>query len=386
MSEKGSRVALVCAGGGVTGAVYEIGCLRALEDLTDRKLNDLDLYVGVSGGAFVASLLASGISVGELFDGATGRSSSGLAGGNPELFRVGLGGLLRHARGVPRVLRDAARTVMSRDGGNLSDAALSLLELLPPGLLDNSGVRDYLAAVFEQRGSGMRFSDLDRELYVIAVDLDRGTAIAFGEEGLREISIPVAVQASSALPGLYRPVRIGDRDFVDDGIKKTAHINKAIQHGANLVICINPIVPVLNDEKDGPLEGPLAKRGMNFVLDQAFRIMLHGRMEYGMKRYAREYPDVDVLLIEPTRDDMRMFAPNIMRTSVRRAVAEHGYRSLRERFRKNHRHYGTVLARHGVSLGDPARLPESPPPGPYRSDIARHLGRSLDRLEDELPD
>ena len=282
------------------------------------------------------------------------------------------------------MLRDALRTLVSRDAGNLSDGALSLLELLPPGLLDNSGVRDYLTEVLEQRGQGRCFSALNRDLYVIAVDLDRGTAVAFGEEDLREVSIPFAVQASTALPGLYRPVRIGGRDFVDGGVKKTAHISKAIQHGADLVICINPIVPVLNDEKSGPLAGPLAERGMNFVLDQAFRIMLHGRMEYGMERYAREYPEVDILLVEPTRDDMRMFAPNIMRMSARRAVAEHGYRSLRARFVKNREQYQAMFARHGVSLGDPAQLPESAPRTPFRSEIARTLGRSLDRLENKL--
>ena len=57
-----AKVALVCAGGGVTGAVYEIGCLRALDELLGRSVLDLDLYVGISGGAFVASILAAGVS------------------------------------------------------------------------------------------------------------------------------------------------------------------------------------------------------------------------------------------------------------------------------------------------------------------------------------
>ena len=125
---------------------------------------------------------------------------------------------------------------------------------------------------------------------------------------------------------------------------------------------------------------------MNFVLDQAFRIMLHGRVEYGMERYAREYPDIDILLVEPTRDDMHMFAPNIMRMSARRAVAEHGYRSLRARFVKNREQYQAMFARHGVSLGDPAALSESAPSTPFRSDLARSLGQSLDRLEDKMTD
>jgi NTE family protein len=59
-------VALVCAGGGVTGAVYEIGCLRALDELLGRSVLDLDLYVGISGGAFVASILAAGVSPREM--------------------------------------------------------------------------------------------------------------------------------------------------------------------------------------------------------------------------------------------------------------------------------------------------------------------------------
>jgi len=46
-----SKIALVCAGGGVTGALYEIGCLKALDESVDLDLTRLDLYVGVSGGA-----------------------------------------------------------------------------------------------------------------------------------------------------------------------------------------------------------------------------------------------------------------------------------------------------------------------------------------------
>src|SRR6185503_4231065 len=82
------KVALVCAGGGVTGAVWEIGALRALEELLDRSVLDLDLYVGVSGGAFVATLLAAGVSPRDLYDEGAGRRLLGR--GVPPLFRLGL--------------------------------------------------------------------------------------------------------------------------------------------------------------------------------------------------------------------------------------------------------------------------------------------------------
>ena len=45
----------------MTGALWEIGALRALDELLDRSVLDLDLYVGVSGGAFVSTLLAAGV-------------------------------------------------------------------------------------------------------------------------------------------------------------------------------------------------------------------------------------------------------------------------------------------------------------------------------------
>ena len=74
------KVALVCAGGGVTGAIYEIGCLRALDELLDRSVLDLDLYVGISGGAFVSSLLATGVSPREMYDEVTSRTALSLRG------------------------------------------------------------------------------------------------------------------------------------------------------------------------------------------------------------------------------------------------------------------------------------------------------------------
>ena len=53
---RSGKTALVLAGGGLTGAVYEIGALRAIDDLlVDRTVNDFDIYVGTSAGALVAS-------------------------------------------------------------------------------------------------------------------------------------------------------------------------------------------------------------------------------------------------------------------------------------------------------------------------------------------
>jgi NTE family protein len=374
----------VCAGGGVTGAVYEIGCLRALEDLLDKSVLDLDLYVGVSGGAFVASLLANGIPPSAMYDEVVGGSGRPLRQPKTPLFRLGLGEFVRRSARAPRLLRDAAAAALAGERRALSDLALSLFELLPAGLLDNSGVREFLAGLFRSRGGSDSFAGLRRELFIVAVDLDRGEAVAFGEKGRRQVSVSQAVQASTALPGLYRPVRIAGRDYVDGGVKKTAHVNLAIQHGADLVICINPLVPILNEALKGPLHGPLSEKGVTYVLDQALRIMLHGRMQYGMERYRAEHPEVDVLLVEPARHDLRMFSYNIMRYDARRELAEHGYRSVLGAFQKRHREHARMLARHGIGLRRPLPPADVPVGRPYRSAVARSLAADLDRLGSAL--
>jgi NTE family protein len=377
-----SKVALVCAGGGITGAVYEIGCLRALEDLLDRSVADLDLYVGVSGGAFVTSLLASGVSPREMYDALASPRRGAFADPTSSLFRLGLGEFWRRSRRAPEVLAAALRGTLSAEGRNWSDLAWALFELLPAGLLDNSGLEEYLAALFAARGQENDFALLPRPLHVIAVDLDSGEAVDFGGDGDPTVPVSKAVQASTALPGLYRPVRIGGRDYVDGGVKKTAHINLAIQSGADLVICVNPIVPI--DNRSGAHSAHLSSKGVTYVLDQVLRIALHGRMQYGLERYKAEHPEVDILLLEPTRDDLRMFSYNIMQYSARKVVAAHAYRSTVQSFTTRKDEHRRLLRRHGIRLRDPARLPLEPEVSPYGSRLARTLAGSLDVLSSAL--
>jgi predicted acylesterase/phospholipase RssA len=285
---------------------------------------------------------------------------------------------------APSVFARALFTAFTAEGRNLSDVAWAIFEMLPPGLLDSSGIQEFLHRVLRSRLRADSFRSLPRRLLIVAVDLDSGEAVAFGRDGFSDMPVSRAVQASVALPGLYRPVQIAGRDYVDGGVRKTAHINLAIQNGADLVICINPIVPFLNDTADGPLRGHISNRGVTWILDQTMRIMLHGRMELGLQRYAREFPEVDILVIEPTRDDMRMFSYNIMRYSARRVVAEHGYRTTLEFFRKDPERYRTLFARHGIKMADPFGIPDNPPRHPHRSNLARTLDSSLDRLDSRL--
>src|SRR5688500_8427984 len=63
-----TKRALVLAGGGVVGAMYEVGALAALEEiLPEFRANDFDLYVGSSAGAVVATLMANQVRPLELY-------------------------------------------------------------------------------------------------------------------------------------------------------------------------------------------------------------------------------------------------------------------------------------------------------------------------------
>ena len=245
-----SKIALVCAGGGVTGALYEIGCLKALDESLDLDLTRLDCYVGVSGGAFVASLLASGFGPNEIYREITTGGASPFGVPAAAIFRLGVAEYARRALRLPAATFQAAKALFSGDTSSPRDVLMPFLEAIPPGLLDNSGVEEFLRGLFTRFSRPNAFADLKTPLRIVAVDLDRGETVAFGDKKHRNVTISQAVQASTALPGLYRPVRFHGRDYVDGGVTKTAHINLAIRAGAELIICINPLVPIRNG---GPL-------------------------------------------------------------------------------------------------------------------------------------
>ena len=174
----------------------------------------------------------------------------------------------------------------------------------------------------------------------------------FGAPGLDDVPISEAVKASAALPGLYPPARIGERDYVDGAMKKTLHASVALKEGAKLLICVNPLVPYDADRaaSAGGKPARLAERGLVTVLSQTFRALIHSRMRVGMERYAREFPDADVVLFEPAQDDEVIFFANMFSYADRRRLAEHAYRHTLNELRRRADELGPILARHGVEL------------------------------------
>ena len=98
------RVGLALAGGGPEGAIYEIGALRALDEAIEGfDFNHLDVYVGVSAGAFIAANLANHLTTAQMCR-AIVKDEPGEHPFVPEtFFTPALGELMRRGISVPRL-------------------------------------------------------------------------------------------------------------------------------------------------------------------------------------------------------------------------------------------------------------------------------------------
>ena len=350
-------VGLALAGGGPEGAIYEIGVLRALDDAFDgMSFNHVPVTVGVSAGAFVGACLANGITTAQLVRSVVGEEPERHPF-RPELFMTpAVGEYVKSGLKIPGLVADALVSVV-RDPQESSGIVTALVQRLgraiPVGVFDNAPLRDFLAQIFESPGRTDDFRELSTELYVVASDLDSSASVRFGGPGLDDVPISLAVQASTALPGLYPPVEVGGRSYVDGVLHKTVHASVAFDRGAGLVICVNPIVPVdtAHAVATGAMRrGRLVDRGMPGVMSQTFRTLIHSRMDTGMAAYRERYESQDLVLFEPRKDDYTMFFTNVFSFAARKTVMEHAYRSTIEQLRDRADEIGPVLERHGITL------------------------------------
>lgn len=397
-------IGVALAGGGPEGAIYEIGALRALDEAVEGlDLNSLDVYVGVSAGAFLAANLANQITPAQMCR-AIVKHEPGEHPFVPEnFFTPALAEWARRGLSLPRLAFEAifefAQNPYDR---SLLDSLTHLSRALPVGIFDNEPIRQYLRGIYTLKGRTDDFRELGRRLFVVAAELDSGRSVVFGAHGRDQVPISRAVQASSALPGLYPPVDIDGHFYVDGVLNKTVHASVALDAGAKLLICINPIVPV--DVSGAPKPGEpvydraeMLRRGLPTVLSQTFRTLIHSRLSVGMKRYDTLFRGADVVLIEPERDDYQMFFSNVFSFSARRAVCSHAYDATRKELLRRYAELAPLFARHGLRLrreilADPKRDLwrgvgiDGRPERRTGLDTLERLDRALDRLQDALRD
>ena len=175
------RLGLALGGGGARGFAH-VGVIQVLEEAGLRP----DLVVGTSAGSLVGALYASGK--------------------------------------TPRQLQTIAETM---DESAFADWTLPLF---------NRGVLrgEALARYVQQQVGGALIENLPIPLGIVATDLQTGLPIVFrrGDTG-------TAVRASSAVPGVFQPVRIAGRDYVDGGLVSPVPVLHARQMGADVVLAVD---------------------------------------------------------------------------------------------------------------------------------------------------
>ena len=249
------RVAYVGSGGATKGIAH-LGVLKAMEELGIEP----DIYVGASAGAIAGALFAQGFTADQMVDWfrpAWKRKAS----------RNAMKG--RYFLGLPN------REQLARPGYLLS------------GLLSIDPFERWLRRTLPCND----FRQLDKVLLVTATDIDgRGRAV-FGRGYRDDVPISQAVAASSCVPLMFRPYRIGDRYYIDGEVVRTLSIDLAVEAGADVVIISNVYRPHVSR----PHERSLAHQGLAAVGRQTLNIILSEKEKRGIDLVHRLYPHVTVL-------------------------------------------------------------------------------------------
>jgi NTE family protein len=354
-----SKTALVLGGGGFTGGVYEIGALRALDLLSvNRTVNQFDVYVGTSAGSFIASLVANGVTPEEMMRVVIGQVPTPFRDIDiGTLLRPNLGELARRSILFPiHLARVANQLIPQWRQISAMDVVAGLAELLPGGVYSGNGIEQYVRTVLSDPDRTDDFRMLENELYLAATDLDTCERIVFGAEGWDDVPISKAVRASTALPMVYAPVKLKNRELVDGGIVSTTNVDIAVKAGAKFVVVVNPLVPFVNDfEKRVPtLFGSRVRRvsdmGFPQIGYQTFKLLAYQRLHEIARQWEQRYPGVDIVLIEPEPNDELMFETSILNFHSRVDIARHGFKSVTLKLAQDYDRFKEIAARHGIEI------------------------------------
>jgi NTE family protein len=226
---------LVLCGGGVLGEAWMTGVLAGIEDAAGLDVRELDRFVGTSAGSIVSARLAAGRRLRRpAVPAASDADSPGPAGSGPTSPS---GPAASAVTAASRVAASAISPLvdpllmLGAPGGAIARAIL--LARVPRG----ERTLDELVSWLEHIGA--RF---DGRLRVCCVDRASGRRVVFGAPGAPPAPVSLAVAASCSIPGVFAPVTIGGREYVDGGAWSQANLDAAPVGRSTRVLCLNPVL------------------------------------------------------------------------------------------------------------------------------------------------
>ena len=337
------KVGLVLGAGGVLGGAWLTGGLDALARETRWDPGSADYVVGTSAGSMIGALVAAGVppwfmvahSRGEVFDGLAGPDGRPAADADRAA-----GAVFRLHRGLPAIGPGSLRMAFTALRNPLRHTPLQMLAgWIPAGLISTDSLKDVV-----RRAVPGPWVD-HANYWAVACDYGSGRRVPFGRFDAPRVEIADAVAASCAIPGFYRPVRIGRRRYVDGGVCSVSNLDLVAGRGLDLVVCLNPLTSA--DRDTGVLDWlPALTNGAGR------RRLAHE--ERKVRRFGSE-----VVVIEPTAEDRAVMGRNWMNAERRQQVIETARRTVAEQLRAP----AVRSLLDGLPAGEPYKIerPEGPP-------------------------
>ena len=338
------KIGLVLGAGGVQGGAWLTGGLDALAETTGWDPATADHLVGTSAGSMIATLLAGGLppwfmvahSEGETFEGMT--DARGEPAGEADrsagaIFRLDRGALPLFPGSLPLVVRSLLRPHRHTPAGVLAG-------WLPRGVISSDPLRDIVRRTVP--GPWVRHP----KLWVVACEYSTGHRVCFGRDDAPEAAIEEAVAASCAIPGFYRPVRIGGELYVDGGIWSTSNLDVLRDVDLDLVICLNPTSTLHPLRAANPVD--------------AVRLLTGSEAGKRLGREARTLRErgTPVILIQPTKRDLDAMGLNLMANRNRNEVIRTARETVTEQLAAPE--HAEILARLPQGEPDMVRRPDRP--------------------------
>jgi len=353
--------ALILAGGAITGGSFKAGGIKALNDyFTNFSITDFDIFVGISSGSLLAAPLMGGVSPESILRSLDGTSKHFSSLNAWHYYRPNILEWIK--RPLDFLLKAVQAPLDLLTKGDLDFP--TLLSVLPSGIFDNKPIEEYLRENIERNNLTNDFQVAkqmtNKSLYICAMALDGAKRVIFGPDEKNDVTISEAVQASTAMPGFYKPARIQGIDYVDGGVQETANIDVAIKKGAELIVCYNPFRPYdpngikkdsSKEKKRSRCSGRLSDSGVIEVLNQIFRAFFHARLHVALEQF-RQDPNFkgDIILIEPSASDSDFFKLNPLILSNRLEAARLGFRSVRNSIEAKFDEVAEIFAGYGIKM------------------------------------
>jgi NTE family protein len=332
------KVGLVLGAGGVLGGAWLTGGLHALARESGWDPSTAEYVVGTSAGSMIGSLLAAGVPPWFMVAHSAGESFDGLvdAHGNPaaEADRSA-GATFRLHPGPPPVGPGSWKLIArSLSAPHRSRPGAFFAGWLPRGPISTEPLKDTIRRVVDHGWSE------HPNHWVIACDYADGHRVAFGRADAPDADLADAVAASCAIPGFYRPVDIAGRRYVDGGLWSTSNLDVLRNEQLDLVICLNPTSSLHPPHAWNPAErvAHVVRRGSGRRLGWEARKMRQAGTE--------------LVLIQPTREDLDVMGVNLMSTRRRHEVIETAMRTVGRQLREP----GVRELLEGLPAGEPHKI------------------------------